>query len=227
MSYKLTRDDFLKRLQEKITLLQVLCKSYDRENKYSLAKDMAVAVRVIVYDRGDNSISLLTHLGIKEELEMLTTMKRAEPNQLFLLGEGLYITQIENGLNGAHCRYLPKFNNEVGKNVNFAEWWNEMVLHDMAENYQSDIWYTRKDLITSYSNKEGGAHVEGKLSDTVMRQSSDKISGFAFCACDGTGRVVNQKTDNTPKDATVRQIVYELLCSIYKKYPDLFDEKYF
>ncbi len=227
MSYTLERNDYLERLKDKITVLQLLCKNYDNDKKYSLAKEMAVAVRVIVHDAGRNSVSLLSHLGSKDNIQMLSTMIRAEPGTLVLFGEGLCAMHLESGQNGCHLRYLPKLQVEDTKDIPFSSWWDEEVLHDMADDYESQVWYTRKDLVIAYSNKEGGAHVDSNLPDEVVRQSSERVSGWGFSLVDTTGKRVEAKADNTPKDATVRQIVYELLYSLYGEYPDLFVEKYF
>ena len=227
MSYTLERNDYLERLKDKIIVLQLLCKNYDNDKKYSLAKEMAVAVRVIVHDAGRNSVSLLSHLGSKDNIQMLSTMIRAEPGTLVLFGEGLCAMHLESGQNGCHLRYLPKLQVEDTKDIPFSSWWDEEVLHDMADDYESQVWYTRKDLVIAYSNKEGGAHVDSNLPDEVVRQSSERVSGWGFSLVDTTGKRVEAKADNTPKDATVRQIVYELLYSLYGEYPDLFVEKYF
>ena len=122
---------------------------------------------------------------------------------------------------------MPKLQVEDTKDIPFSSWWDEEVLHDMADDYESQVWYTRKDLVIAYSNKEGGAHVDSNLPDEVVRQSSERVSGWGFSLVDTTGKRVEAKADNTPKDATVRQIVYELLYSLYGEYPDLFVEKYF
>ena len=102
MSYTLERNDYLERLKDKIIVLQLLCKNYDNDKKYSLAKEMAVAVRVIVHDAGRNSVSLLSHLGSKDNIQMLSTMIRAEPGTLVLFGEGLCAMHLESGQNGCH-----------------------------------------------------------------------------------------------------------------------------
>ena len=227
MSYTLTNDDFLERLKEKITVLQLLCKSYDTENKYSLAKEMAVAIRVIAYDNGSNSVSLLTHLGIKNSIQLLSTMAQPKPNRLMLFGDGLFSLKMECGTNGSHLVYSPKLGNSNQSYLNFASWWEEKVLHDMADDYTSKTWYTRKDLIIAYCNKEGGAHVDKTLPDAVVRQSNDKITGFTFYVTNNSGYNTESKADNTPKDATIRQIAYELLYSLFKIYPNLFSEEYF
>ena len=227
MPYTLERNDYLERLKDKITVLQLLCKSYDNEKKYSLAREMAVAVRVIVHDAGRNSVSLLSHLGCKDSIRMLSTMVRAKPGTVFLFGEGLCAMHLESGSQGCCLRYLPKLQVDDNKDVPFSLWWDEEVLHDMTDDYVSKVWYTRKDLVIAYSNKEGGAHVDSNLPDEVVRQSSERVSGWGFSLVDATGKRVEAKADNTPKDATVRQIVYELLYSLYGEYPDLFVEKYF
>ena len=73
----------------------------------------------------------------------------------------------------------------------------------------------------AYSNKEGGAHVDSMLSENIVRQSSESISGFCFSVTTSQGEQLIQKADNTPKDATVRQIAYEILSSLKREFPEL------
>ena len=70
MSYILRYNDFLQRTKDKIEALQILCKAYD-DGKYSIAKEIAASIRVLVHDT-HSSTSLLAHLGLKDSIRMLS-----------------------------------------------------------------------------------------------------------------------------------------------------------
>ena len=62
-----TQEDFRKHLEEQIGFLLRFAESYDEGYK-SEAKRMAVVMCVLLHDRGDNTVSLLTHLNKKDML---------------------------------------------------------------------------------------------------------------------------------------------------------------
>ena len=174
MSYELSYNDFLQRAKEKIDALQIMCKAYD-SGTYSIAKEIATIIRVFGHD-SNSSVSLLSHLELKGSIKMLSTKEPSDPNKLFLFGDGLYAMQINN----MQLVYIPKLDGSDIQYCDFDTWWNEKVLHDMNDGFTGNIWYTRKELVLAYSNKEGGAHVDGSLPDTIVKQSSASVSGFTF-----------------------------------------------
>lgn len=221
MPYDLSYSDFIQRAKEKIDALQILCKAYDA-GKYSVAKEIATFIRVLVHDT-HFSTSLFTHLGIKDSIMMLSTKEPTDPKKLVLLGDGLYAMRIEN----MQLLYIPKFDNSTMQYYDFRTWWNEEVLHDMNEGFTESIWYTRKELVLAYSNKEGGAHVDSSLPDDIVKQSSPFVSGFVFITFSPVAGAVEQRPSNTPKDATIRQIAYEAQKSLYKVLPEIFEDTAF
>ena len=218
MSYILSYNDFLQRTKDKIEALQILCKAYD-DGKYSIAKEIAASIRVLVHDT-HSSTSLLAHLGLKDSIRMLSTKEPAAHNELVLIGDGLYAMQMGN----SQLIYIPKLGNSAIQYCSFGVWWNEKVLHDMNDGFTENTWRTRKELVLAYSNKEGGAHVDASLPDDVFKQSSPAVSGFVFTTFGPTTGEMMKPPSNTPKDATIRQIAYEIQRSLYEELPELFED---
>lgn len=78
---------FLRQLHEQRGFLEVSAASYDNGIE-SEAKRLAVAIRVLVYDRG-RSKSLLTHLGVKAHLGFSDTALGVPPPGVVIVHAGL------------------------------------------------------------------------------------------------------------------------------------------
>ena len=138
MEYVLNRQDFINLLEERIVTLQVLCQAYD-SGKYTVAKDIATCLRVLCHDTR-HSTSLLCHIGVKDEIQMVSTMEDYPTDRLYLFGQGLYHMEIESGPTGGHLRYIPNLSNAKTKLISFDLWWNENVLKDNTDSFDQNLW---------------------------------------------------------------------------------------
>lgn len=96
----------------------------------------------------------------------------------------------------------------------FAEWWNEPVLV-----IQGGGSLSRRLLVLNLADTDGGAHVDDELDETYMAVSRENA----------TGNVIRDERDiplpvhEGPQFAAVRQIAYEVIETLRKSNPELFD----
>lgn len=191
-----------------LKLLRVLCDTYDNGNEI-VALSISAAIRVLVHDT-PKSTSLLKHLD-KKGMSFLSTNVKEENKSVHL---GL-VRRIHVGVHdgiGGEAKYWPLCDERyfpTPKEVAFLafdEWWGNEHIFDAGESY-----LTRRDLILSVANKDGGAHfdsaVEKKYDD--FRHSWSGRSTLV-----GTRSGVVRGYDNIPVYPAVRQIGYELMSTL-------------
>ena len=191
-------DDFL-------SLLDALCCYYDRDQKEILALPISTAIRILVHDT-PHSTSLLSHAGKKERKFSSTNfVNTTEPVHLGLA------RKINVGVTdgkGGEAKYWPLCDERYFPMpqkiewMKFEDWWGEPVFKSMQ------FTLTRKDLVLSVSNKDGGAHFDAKVEKKYdeFRHSwsgGSSLRGMNSGSCRGY--------DNIPIYPAIRQIGYELL----------------
>ena len=118
---------------------------------------------------------------------------------------------VTNGI-GGEAKYWPLcderyFPMPKQKEVlSFDEWWNDEVIFDSGIST-----LTRRDLVLSVANKDGGAHFDHKVSKKYddFRHS---FSGGSSLVGISSGN--KRGYDNIPIYPAIRQIGYELICSL-------------
>ena len=93
--------------------------------------------------------------------------------------------------------------------VPFEQWWNEVVIKDRGGNT-----FTRKDIVLTMANKEGGAHVDPNLNESYANLTRFNAQGWKVI----TGGTVTVP-ENSITAASMRQIAHEMLESL-KPYLD-------
>jgi len=192
--------------EEFLALIEVLCKCYDKEEQDIIALSISTAIRVLIHDT-DRSTSLLKHLN-KKNRKFISSNVTAPKNKIHL---GL-VRRINVGVNngkGGEAKYWPICDEryftmpDEYKLLNFEEWWATEVIFQ-----SSSSALTRKDLILSVANKDGGAHfdveVEKKYDD--FRHSWSGGSTLV-----GSKSGTRRGYDNIPIYPAIRQIGYELI----------------
>ena len=142
--------------------MTVLCECYDRGNDI-VALSIATAIRVLVHDT-KCSTSLLKHLGCKNRQYLSTNFR--DPAQRIHLG---LVRRINVGVNdgaGGEAKYWPLCDERYFPSpkehfslLAFDDWWKEIVF----ENPKSRL--TRKDLVLTIANKDGGAHFDTEVDE--------------------------------------------------------------
>lgn len=201
-----TLEDLQGQLNDQIEFLKSSAESFDA-GKIAEAKRMAVAIRVLVHDTGASK-SLLGQLGRMTMKFFNSSLLLDEEN--LMPYSGLVLVQQDTQ---GHGEYLAMLDDtpQVGKWVDFGDWWNTPVFIDLN---QSKL--TRKDLVLTMANQDGGAHVdpaiEGRYADISRNSSMGHLS-------QGNEEI---KSLANPELVAVRQIAHECLKSCisgYKKMP--------
>jgi SEC-C motif len=190
-------------LKEQIAFLEASTESYDC-GFHGEAKRLAVTIRILLHDHGSNK-ALLAQLG---RLNSMRFFDSAEPNPPGNIGtySGLVVTA--HTKHGAE--YMPMLDdNQVGPGewVPFDSWWETAIFVDNKKRKIS-----RKDLILSLANQDGGAHVDPALNETYSALSKENSMGWTVTK----GDIAHPM--GPPHLASVRQIAHELLKSLDQRY---------
>ncbi|MDY0395437.1 hypothetical protein RWE15_23840 [Virgibacillus halophilus] len=112
------------------------------------------------------------------------------------------------------ARYIIPFLDDgpSGKRWNtFKKWWAEDIV--LVDNNKNKL--TRKDLILSSSNKDGGAHVDPQLDRAYAELNRKNTMGWVQVT-DG-----KQSPVSDPHLASIRQIGYEVLQTLKEEFSDI------
>lgn len=212
MGKKLGDVDYREHLREQIYFLQSSAKLYDLGAEIE-AKRMAVSLRVLLYDTKDSS-SLLGQMRLKKKMQFVSTAQRFDPTNL--LSQQCLLSMTIGPEGGV---YMPLFENDNHfKLISCREWGYEVVFCDVHRKL-----YRRKDLIQLLANMDGGAHIDPDISDDYSSLKGNDLTGWHVRHADGS----QSGMSNDPVYASMRQMTFEVLQSLYRIKPPLFSEKYF
>ncbi|MBU0476831.1 SEC-C domain-containing protein [Patescibacteria group bacterium] len=204
-----TEQDLKKQLQDQLDLLVVLADSYD-VGKSVIAKSIATAVRVLVYDT-QKSHSLLGQLGMKTRKFYDTSLseKNDVPTDIIRSGSFCGLVGITVGAKQTFVPYLDDVPAQIFGYVEFDEYWNRIIFIDQHHNS-----FTRKNIILAVANQDGGAHVDPKIEERYKQLSRENSLGWKI-SLDGKIWEDSQGSEL----AAVRQIGHEILRTLMPKYP--------
>lgn len=199
----LTRANLEEHLEEQISFLERSCNSFD-EGFESEAKRLAATIRILVHDFGKNSHSLLGQLG-KKGIKFLDSTFDLNPTGGKALHGGLVCVGM--GPNGAKYRaMLDELPPDEFKWVDFDTWWNMPVL-----DYQQQE-LTRKNIILTACDQDGGAHIDPKLDEAYCNLAKNNSLGWSFGNDKGETQIEGAER------VAIRQIAHEILKSLMPGY---------
>lgn len=156
---------FRAHLARQLTFLKRSCESYDA-GATDEAIRMATIIRVLIHNT-KKSTSLLTHLNANT-INLLSTTGNITPNTVMYFGLGMM------QLSGSSCGYFPSLNfGPVKEMIPVSQWWNQIVFVLDPQTHLS-----RRKIILSAANQDGGAHVDASLSKEYEALSSDGAIGY-------------------------------------------------
>jgi hypothetical protein len=170
------------------------------------AKRLAVSLRVLLHDT-NTSHSLLGQLG-KKNVKFVDTALDFDPKNIVPYSGLVSVTM------SGHVARLDDV--PQSKKVEFDAWWNAPVFSDTHGQTLS-----RKDLVLTAANQDGGAHVDPELDEVYAKLTRDNSMG-RFVGKNG----VLQPLEG-PERAAIRQIAHEILKTYkagYEKKPQREDE---
>ena len=201
-----TKDELERQLSDQLELLKELASLYDSE-KTVAAKAISTVVRVLVHDT-INSTSLLTQLD-RKNIDFFDSV--GAEAETWGKGQrlGSYHGLVGAGTNSKYFPYLDDTIPESSKYVPFDEYWRRVIFIDGKENS-----FTRKDIILTLTNQDGGAHVDPGLSAKYAVLSRQNSMGLT-ASMNGE----EPKVFEGAELAAVRQIGHEMLRTLDREYP--------
>lgn len=198
---ELTIHDLQEHLKEQLEFIESSAASFDRGFE-SEVKRLAVSVRVLVHDT-TKSTSLLTLLGRKNIDFIDTSFPYDENNKM------THSSLVQMSLGNRASKALPLLDDgPFSRTASFEMWWNGIVFVDKDRHE-----FSRKDIVLSLANKEGGAHVDKKLDKKYSDLRKNNSLGWFDVAPDGKQ---TPSSDQVP--ATMRQIAHETLKTLKPGY---------
>lgn len=206
-----SNEDIQKHIREQIAFLQSSANAYDNGFRGE-AKRLAVATRILVHDT-NKSQSLLAQLQLKH-LPFYDTSTDYNPNNLFSYC-GLAIVMISPTEGGEFiplCLAPPGMSSiSSPRQIQFDSWWKARIIID-----QHRKEYTRRDLVLTVCDRDGGAHVDPKLDAAYLALTRDDTMGYKYDIGHSTENVLGVEL------ASVRQIAYEVLLTLKTECPQFF-----
>jgi hypothetical protein len=199
-----TQADLDAQLIQQLNFLERSSESFDN-GFVDEACRLAVTLRILLHDT-KNSHSLLDQLG-KKNIRFYDSAADDFPGNVMRSYHGLTSIRVSFD-EGEKTRYRPRL--DVSGDVEMLEfepWWNAVVIRDAAERTLS-----RKDLVLSMANQDGGAHVDPELDEVYALISRYNSLGIEVTANGSTTPVPNVEL------ASVRQIAHEVLKTLKPGY---------
>lgn len=195
-------DEYDRLFEEQLQFLSASAAAYDAGFPGEF-KRLALTIRVLVYDTR-HSKSLLGQMGVKEDLSFWDMSLPYDPRNK-LSHSGLIRLGLGGSAGAEGAVPLPLFDDcpVPPIRVGFEEWWGGVVFVD-----QDGTQFTRRDIVLTAANQEGGGHVDPALDADYARLSRenslgwfDKVAGREF-----------PSRDQVP--AAVRHMAYEVLRTV-------------
>ena len=208
--YVQTRDELLEHLRDQIRFMKLSAASFDNGFEDE-AKRLAVVIRVLVHDTR-NSISLLTLLD-KKNIDFYDSAVPYDPRNLVTYN-GLTMMRISTAEGASYVAPLDDGSpvRSRTREISFKIWWDGVFV--IKDKYGKTL--TRKDLVLSVANTDGGAHVDPNLDETYSNLTRFNSMGWKFFRRD-----VEDNFRNSPALPSIRQIAYEVLKTLRDEFPDL------
>ncbi len=201
-----TKAQLIDKLKTQIKLLQNNAKMYDNGAEEA-SITISTVLRTLLWED-----SLLSKIGIKKQLIFINTAYPYEETNL-LTQHGLVGMRLSNG----GGKFIPHLSNGRNETCKYHDWMNEIVICDKKRNL-----FRRKQLIQIIANKDGGAHVDSELPDDYVGLKEENTINWEMVTPNGVSPLANDVVY-----ASLRQMAYEVLVSLYKYNSSWFSEKYF
>ena len=202
---KLTQSDFEMLLQEQLEFIRASARAYDAGFEGE-AKRLALAVRVLVHDTA-NARSLLRHLG-RKGIMFVDTARPFDPTNELTHSS---LTMLAMGTPSGNVPLPPLDGSLTKREVDFDTWWDGVVFVDKDRNE-----FSRRDIVLTLANKEGGAHVDHALDQRYADLRRNNALAWYDVSPDGKA---TPGTDEVP--ATMRQMAHEMLRTLDPSSPPL------
>jgi hypothetical protein len=162
---------------------------------------MATTIRVLIHNTA-TSTSLLKHLNATT-ISLMSSCDGASPSALLYMGLG--VQQVKNEAGTIKATYAPLLDGPVKIYVPVSKWW-DMIVYVLG----SGARLSRKKIVLTAANKDGGAHVDSALTPEYEALARDGSVGYFVSSMRGK---TNEQAFTEAHLVAVRQMVHELLNS--------------
>jgi hypothetical protein len=184
----LSRAELEAHLQEQMEFLERSCGAFD-EGFDGEAKRIAVTIRVLLHDN-KNSKSLVGQLGLIGAFVDTSTQRDPES-----IAAHSGLTNVAAEPNNVRFIAPLDWANVPARILPFKHWWEGIVVVDARR--QS---FSRKDLVLTAADQDGGAHVDPSLDKKYVELSRRNSMMMSFQSSDKIAVIAN------PERAALRQI---------------------
>ena len=198
-----SQDELSQHLQEQLEFLQRSADSFDQGFEAE-AKRLAVTIRVLVHETR-HSKSLLDQLNQKS-IQFVDSAVPETPGNL-QTHSGLTVMVVSPSNGSSFAAPLDETYNGRIQTTDFQNWWEATVINDA-----NGTTLSRKALVLSMADQDGGAHVDPSLNSAYAELSRNNSLGWI--SSDG---ITTQPMGGSER-AAIRQIAHELLKSIIPDY---------
>jgi hypothetical protein len=229
VDYVKSQSELESQYETQLRFLQRSCDAFDDGDEAEAAR-LSATLRILLDERR-NMHPLMGQLGRLDTTLFFSTVREHDPKNLAPNSGLLLLAKVDGQDKWKHEPILDSF--DCPRKLPFNDWWNETVFSDLGKNE-----FTRKELVRSMADQDGGAHVDPTLNEKfaglsrigTLGHSTSK--GSASCQI-GSKVGVSMPLDRTsmegeehhdpmlfPELAGVRQIAHEVLKSLvpgYKK----------
>ena len=163
-------DKFREQLKRQLGFLKRSCRLFDMGYQDEAIR-IATSIRVLVHDT-NQSTSLLSHLNAKT-INLFTTCPEIQESEGGYVAITAFSMGIINMGKGGVYGYGPNLEDFRSSSAVLPvdEWWNQIVWI-----LRPDAKLSRKGIILTASNQDGGAHVDSKL-DPKYETLADEVWG--------------------------------------------------
>jgi hypothetical protein len=198
-------------LMEQVGFLIASCNAFDAGN-VAEAKRIANSIYTLVVDKG-RSKSILTQLEVKSGMDFIASGDDVSSHDKKILFENPPLLMIKFGATGVSL--VPRLGllKQDYRHLSYKDWWEEDPVFrvDGQSNDQKTSLLSRKGLITSLTDQDGGRHFDSKLTQKNYIEIKNETIPVIITLADGE----KQSIELTRVELlTARQIGWELLASL-------------
>lgn len=214
-----TPEELQEILREQMAFLRSSASSYDNGAHHE-AKRLALTIRLLIHDtpRGQGR-SLLSQLEMKDSMvfrdtamgEPFPPLVAEENTESIFLGSSLAMMRFPKDSTAPLTCVPSGVPGHNGRAVAFEEWWHAEVV---SMGWQPGDRFSRRTLVLTVANKDGGAHVDPELDDAY--RSLSRTGGL--WTIQSAGPPPRALTVN-PVSAVIRQITTEVVTSLEEALP--------
>jgi hypothetical protein len=188
------RTEFAEQLARHLGFIRKSAEAFDAGERDEALR-IAVSLRVLFHDT-KNSVSLLTHLKLKNKVFVLSTL---HPGCVYDPKTGHWTAVIAMWVSPTDGVVPPLNKTPRHEMIPAQAWWIEPVLH-------RGTTITRKDVILAAANQDGGAHVDAAPDLTTL----ELVKGVGSIRPAGSDHDIPLSNQHFPM---LRQFAYEVLNS--------------